>query len=571
MKKLGFLAISVMLFFSMANVFSIVEEKMETEPFKPGESVEEPTTAEEAGRLEERVDGSEEEVTEAEKRITANEQQIEDPNISTKERGEIAAQLGEDKKLVKTFNEAKGILDKSEVKKLLQEYKEQLAKVAERPLTPEDFQDSFQKATAARDATEINALRDWVDTGFDVESMKSKVDKAATPEDKLAAIDEMRLQTQQIRDQVEKELARAESEGVSDKYKASLDRLNDSLAQTREDLDGLSLGVDEQRIGFFTKLARGIRGWFDRTFDFHKESVSKRSVKDELDAIKKEKKALEPVTRLFSDVESYEGNIEGLMNVIDNMVEVGVMDSQQRYDSMEQRAQKLFDTIDTFKAKFTPEQEGAINDAYTRLQELTGVLLAKSKRYRGDNPTLFDSEFAAYTGELKGSEFQANQMYEALGLKPGDAPEKITAEAIDQAYEEVREAFQQGTPEWQAARNASTVLRDPVGKVTYDAFLKDWQKLQDMKIDPTKPKTNEIVDYLNSKGELSKLEISKDLRDRIFNEALPVLGETMTEVGMQRHEHISLFKRLDEYRTNLQESLSQAQKAVQQAPAGPPG
>ena len=568
MKKLGLLVLGVTLFFSVGEIFSV--EGKEAEPFKPGEPVTEPTTPEEAGRLEERVDRSEEEVTEAERRITDNEPKKDDPTLSTEQRATIERQLGEDKQLVETFNSAKGMLDKSEVQRLLQQYKEQLAQLTEKPLTPEDFQTSFQEATAGRDATEIDSLRDWVDTGFDFESMKGKVDKAALPEDKLAAIDEMRSQMQQIKDLVEKELARAEKEGVSDEYKASLDRLNDSLAQTREDLDGLSLGVDEQRIGFFTRLARGIRSWFDRTFDFHKESVLRRSVKDELDLIQKEKKALKPVVRLFSDVEEYERNVNGLTNVIDNMVEVGVMDSQQRYDSMEQHAQKLFDTIDTFKKQFTPEQEGAINDAYTRLQELIGVLLAKSKRYRGESPTLFDSEFAAYTGELKGSEFQANQMYETLGITPGDTPEKITAEQIDQAYEEIGRTME-GTPQAQAARNASVILRDSVGKVTYDAFLKDWQKLQDMKIDPTEPKTNEIVNYLNSKGELSKLEISKDLYDRIFNEALPTLGETMTEVGMQRHEYTSLFKQLGEYRTNLQESFSRAKSTSPQAPAGPPG
>jgi len=146
---------------------------------------------------------------------------------------------------------------------------------------------------------------------------------------------------------------------------------------------------------------------------------------------------------------------------------------------------------------------------------------------------------------------------------------------IEDAYKKQSITLSENSYEWQAARNAFTIVADRVGRATYDAFVKDYQALKKKGIDPNNPQTKSAKYWLNNLGELSKLEITKEENDRIFNEGFAILDEATVDVESKRTqegEPSPLFKQLSSSRKDLQDSLAKAQQAVQasQPVEGPP-
>jgi len=447
----------------------------------------------------------------------------------------------------------------------------------------------------AKAAQEINKVVEVFDTSFKLDDMNAEIAKAKGVDGKQKAIDDLRKNINYMDKMVDIELKEIKDKTVSEEYKAALQEFKSTILSKFEVLDEQAIALDSQRIGFFAGIAKGIKNWFDRNFDFHKTAAQKGSIDSELKIIQQNKKSIEPIARLFDDAQHLEENATGFSNLIDTMIDAGNMNTVaiNEKGGFQDHVDKSIKTIDDLEKKFTSDsdQKNQIQAAYDSLQKLTGDLLAKSKRYKDDSPTLYAKELIAYKNEFdskiatdppKVKAFGPNEVYESLGLTkktlgfdPQLQPEKITTKQIEDAYEVQRKTLGESSYEWQAARNASTIVRDPAGRATYDAFLKDYTALKKIGINQDEAKTTNAQDWLNTQGELSKLEITKQEYDRIFNEGFKILGESMVEVGTKRTQEGKqppLLKQLSSARKILQDALSRATQAAQtsQPSEGPP-
>jgi len=581
MKKL-FLFLIFVLFSNSA--LAVTEGFEGKEPSKVGEEIKEPTTPEEAKELENRYEEEKESAKQAEERLVENQKKLDDPTVTPQERSKLQEQIGKDTSVADSYKQMDKELGKPAVKELIKRFTEeiardyQLSEVALRNM-PREVKKAFQY----EDAFRVQDLAENFSRDFDSDALNKKVAEAKTVDQKLYAIEEGRVKVRLVREPLEKELEAIKKgeKTVSPEYQKSLDEFKERIDTKIEVLDAQSLALDAP--GFFERVTKGFKNWFDSIFDFHKDVAEKRSIDAELASIARNKKTIAPLAKFFDAAEAVENNANGLVKAIDGMVEVGRMNVDE-FSKILERATRISKSLEAIDKKFTPENEKQINEAYDSLQKLTGDLLAKSKRYKGEYATLFDSEMAAYTNEFDPTRigftpqekaFGPNEAYETLGLTkevlgfdPQENPDDVTPKQIEDAYEKVRKTYGENTYEWKAARNASTILRNPTGKLIYDAFVKDWTALKQKGFDPAESqKSSSAQEWLNTNGVLVKLEISKELHDKIFNQGLVVLGEVMSDIGSLRtqDEDIGspLRQQLSRARTSLQDALSRAQKAAQ--------
>jgi hypothetical protein len=154
------------------------------------------------------------------------------------------------------------------------------------------------------------------------------------------------------------------------------------------------------------------------------------------------------------------------------------------------------------------------------LQEFTGTLPNKKNRYKKDYPTLFEKLLRdEYEKEMvigSGNYYLPHQAYQALGLQYWATPKEV-----EDAYYKRRNSLENATTQierqkWQGARNASTILGGKEGKQTYDIFLDDFLILLRLGIDPYfKIKSKVLQNFLNTEGQLSRIEISAEVQDEI--------------------------------------------------------
>jgi len=146
-----------------------------------------------------------------------------------------------------------------------------------------------------------------------------------------------------------------------------------------------------------------------------------------------------------------------------------------------------------------------LNQLEQELQAFIGTLADKNHRYKDSYSTLFDAQLALYKQELSkvsNSVIAPHQAYKALDLLLWAMPEQISG-----AYN-----AQKG----QAARNASNILNLAEGKQTYDVFLDDFMILVRLGVDPyALPRSKTMQNFLNTQGQLARLEISKQIQNDI--------------------------------------------------------
>ncbi|MEX0940628.1 MAG: hypothetical protein WDZ41_04680 [Candidatus Babeliales bacterium] len=571
--------------FNLSGVVFAFERSIEVKPFEPKEEIKEPTSSLEAKNLAERLKETQEEARKTREQIDEAKSQLEQKeilNISEKEIEELQKQLEQNKKLAKAYEKKakaeQDILKKPEIKKLLKEYEEQLAEQEEPayevPLgeSLEEFEKSFQQGTQNKSAEQINLLRNGIETSVDIDVINESLNKTRNINEKYKIIDEKQEQLKEIKELVDGELQKVATDpSISQNYKIALHDLRTTITEKLEELNILNLQLDEQQLGFIARIARNLKDWFDRTFDFHKESVKKRSIEDELALMKEKQKDIEQVNRLYSDIQQLQNNAAGLVKTINLDIQQPAV-IKQSFNKHRNEANKVLKELNILEKKASA-YEPIIEDAYTDLQELTGHFQAKAERYKEkEYPTLFDKLFKKYQIELE-EEYAPDQVYQALGFDPGIDPKTISQEEILQASEQLQEAFR-GIVRGKAARNAGVLLRDSIARETYDTFLKDYRSLKQKGMDPSK--TNEAATrYLNQDGELSKLQISESLHNKIINEALPLLiGEALPDAGVLRAQNgkFPLIRVISQVQEALSNALENAQKTIQKIPQeGPPG
>lgn len=579
------------------NLHAVTEAKTEkVESFKPGEEVEKPKSAEEAYRLREKYRESEKEVEKARERIKVAETKSEDKKAA--ETSTEKQQLTNDKALVKTFDQAGKFLQDSNVQNMVRTYEGQLAsgfeptqqaKAVETSLTKnlQTQLSAVEKAGFTQDKlqafeSEMDRWNQDLNSAIDMGKITKQLDDIGGAENKLAVLTKPRKRASYARDYIKREMETIESlsktaspsEKVTlEKYKNALNKVNDMVTEKLEQLDTQAVAIDRGRLSFFTRAAKAFEDWFAKTFDFGKPTERKRSISDEVAAIKRNAPQVKPLARFIENVDRLESLASGLQKVIATTPEGAL--SPKTLEGLKNRAQKITDELsklETELGKRTPAEQKALGDVSENLQKLTADLLAKAKRYPDTFSTLFEKEMAYYNSDsiFGGTRFKANQAYEALGLKPG-----ATESQIEEAYAKSRNTLEEGSPEWMAARNASFLLRNRTSKATYDAFLRDYASLSQKGLDPNN--ITNVSRTILKNGEVSKLVISKKDFDAIINDAFPVLTEFMSSAGSYRAEIASetgmppLFKRISAVKKGLNDAIQKAEKTSSSGFGGLPG
>ena len=424
-----------------------------------------------------------------------------------------------------------------------------------------DYTQSLEIGGYSHDVAEkkvgyLNEIYSKIQEFFDDSVIDKELATKQTSQDKLDFLDTKRMILEDLLDITQQELNKlnkwAESHevpNVSKEYKRSLEDTISLITQKKAKLDVTRVSLELKNVSLFSRIVSAIKDWFDRTFEFHKTPWYKRSIDVEISNLKEIKQQVSRMQqgniRNFSDrVYDISDDIEALEN---QFKDYKAGKSSLDFDQFRENVAALQKQLEGFDIEEAQDAVDVFNTLYAEsLQPMLGDMSAKLRRYKGTEfATLFDQMADYYaSGSIFGNTaYKSEQAYQALftpevidklnaknpGLNLTRAmfdpvsfnPESISPELIDQAYKESHAIYTQQDPVWRAARNASFLLRNPVGRATYDSFLEDYKNLLAKNLlakgikDHYKNKTGTKNNFLNNKGALSKLQITEATKNQI--------------------------------------------------------
>lgn len=419
---------------------------------------------------------------------------------------------------------------------------------------------SFSDDDLAKKITYVTWLQTQVNNVFDDSAINDQLTSKKTTEDKLQFLDSKRMSLDSLLDIYRNELNTLEtwlkSAKVSDKaenYRKFLKNEISLIAQKKAILDAQSVSLELQNVSLFSRIVSAVKDWFDSMFDFHKTPWYKRSVDYEISKLSDVKQQIDKL-KFATRVSDIAGDIKDLET---QFQEYKAGKSPLDIDQFKKNVARFQTELNALKTSDIQNVRNAVdvfNTLYKEsLQPMTGDIAAKMRRYK--NPqyvTLFNQLADYYASEniFGGLSYRPEQAYQALftpeiianlNAKNPDLhltsamfdpltfnPDTISPELINQAYDESRTFYKQGTTAWQAARNAGFLLRNPVDKATYDAFLKDYKNLLSKGIkDPYKNRSPQDTLILNNEGAVSQLQIT----EATYNQLQDIAGDILITVA----------------------------------------
>lgn len=374
------------------------------------------------------------------------------------------------------------------------------------------------------------ALRDISNTSnFDQKMFIAELKKESDFDKKLMAVRERRLSLDLLRKQLETEQSKISDltttrENIA--YNRRLEDLKNKIINGMNEIDRQSLTIlmdkEKNQPGFFARLARSFKAWYDRTFAASKPPLAE-SIVQEIKAIKK---TIDPLLWLETSLENLQGRVAALSGRSDAIAKT---DDAQAKNNIKQEIDDLRQQISLVEKSFRPQDKELLDRARLQLQGFLGDLNAYISRYpdpkRG--ASLFDNQLYYYRDLFGGGSIE--DIYSFIGLKPGATAEEIIA--ADSLYSK---KFVKGTPEGDRARNAGYILRNAVSKETYDAFVKDFNALKSRGIDPLSAvKTQEQESYLSdpNRSNLARLQITEETNNELRQNVAFLVTESMSELG----------------------------------------
>jgi len=423
---------------------------------------------------------------------------------------------------------------------------------------------------------------------FDDSAINNQVAAKKTVQEKLGFLDAKRMALEDFTELVQRELdgfaARSTAHEVSDqakKYQRSLEEVVRFATGKKALFDMGRVLLEEQNINFFSRIVTAVKDWFNSTFEFHKKPWYKRSVDDEISKLRDINKQVGTLQK---------GNIGNFSDrVYDISRDVETLEHQFNdykdgkhsldLDQFSEDITKLQKGLESFDVKEAQSAVDVYNTLYSEsLQPMMGDISAKLRRYRDPKfVTLFDQMADYYSSDsiFGSTSYKPEQAYQALftpeiidrlttknsGLNLSRAmfdpltfnPETISPELIDKAYAESRTFYKEGTSAWRAARNASFLLRNPVDRVTYDAFLADYKTVLSQGVkNPYTGKTDKQNSYLNDNGALSKLQITQATQQQIVS----LWGDVLTTISQTKSYFDDIATNIDRLTTSKQKITS---------------
>jgi DNA repair exonuclease SbcCD ATPase subunit len=564
------------IFFYPMVVFSVLEKSREigkAEPFKPDEKIESATSHRELESQEERLKETKDvkDILEGERKSldeTIKEREKRLADIGEKpeykeEKERLSRYQEEDSKKIPDMDKKIEAYDKKikEAEALIETAKEKLTTIyqATRSKLEQDLRSKPENianiASIALDRRDLPALENALRIGADIDAVKEQVGKEEDIKEKLSIIDRTRKGIQATRDAIADELEdieRAEKEGakIDPNYKKGLENLENQINKRLKDLDKLSVDTDLGDKGFVKRAIDAATNWFNRYFRGDKSLEKKDAAEEELENINAILKELKPIASTIASIERLRSSSDELAKEIDQAMQSGNRDAKHYEELFDQANSYLKGIADLKASGLLDADQAKIDEAYNRLQEISGHLVAKMHRYKEGYNSLYE-KLADYYKSL-GFAGDPREVYAALGLKV-DAPLK---DIVEQSTKMERE-LQKGTEKYIRARNAGYLLRDPISKATLDTYLKDYDQIRRLGLHDPSQYTSRY------KGELAALEIDKKAFDTIRTEVFDTFQDAFVQAGTYRSEASeSLTNQLKTAGEVLRKKITEAQKFI---------
>ncbi|MEX0940629.1 MAG: hypothetical protein WDZ41_04685 [Candidatus Babeliales bacterium] len=446
--------------------------------------------------------------------LEKKEQLLQAQNLSAAEEKKIVTQIKSYKEIIEKYQKTEQFLKQPEIQSKIHEFTMRTSALQELENIEKEIFNPLRQALLVQDSVIVEGLFNEFKKRLMHENMSKELASLPSLNAKINYIKAMRIPLHTAQEIVIPYIELMKTEEFNSDFIKIVQKFNQYIDQQLAQLDQNTVNLYKKEIAPRTKVSPSFS--------------SKKQFAEFQQIVKKIKKEIAPSLKLIEELENLENKAE-----------------QGDNKSYIKRRLQIIQT------HFDKKKIEQLRDINNNLQKLTGNLLALTKRYKGKYPTLFDSQYEEYQAEFKGSDFNAFQAYQALGLDPKENPEHITQEQIDKAYELQRKQLKQTDKNWLAARNASTILRDQIGKQTYDAFLTDHFMLRKLGIDSINAKSKPVEQFLNTNSALAQLQITKDMHDRIL-QFYPEVNELFSKVGSALNIIETLPQQIENIETLLQ-------------------
>jgi len=468
--------------------------------------------------------------------------------------------------------------------KFIESAEEVAGKTVEESKTPLDqlrslFDEPVTSENIMKKISDFNQVRQrFAQEGVRLSDLKKELDDIQAQEKKLEALSARRKKLEDILSVVDKEIneVAGRTETTFKTYERMLKQFKDSVQAQREIIDQETLSVTEENIGWFSKMVNTVKNWFDKTFDFHKDAVRNRNVKIETEKLDSIKNDLTNFSKQAAPNSEFKRSVENILNDI-NDLQTNVIDAApDEYRSIRERANNLLTVVENALQEIENTQNyletlnnevlQEINDSITNKLTLR-IYTAEDKN---NFPTYFDKLYNIISKEVDKGGYEPNEVYQALftpevkkrlNLPEDFDPQTATREQINKAYEQFTQKVSEPLDDpGSAARNAANLLLNPVGRVTYDEFLSEYNWLQKNKIDPEGKKSDIVQNELNN-SDLAQLAISdKSVIDAIQEGLLTVNNLRATFIEPLKSNLGKLKTQIQSAKSNLNEIIDTASK-----------
>lgn len=341
---------------------------------------------------------------------------------------------------------------------------------------------------------------------------------------KLTLLNQKRSDFNDIYSAIVKELEAPKNQQIS--YKKELEHFKNILDKKRIALDeetiSASVEKEKKQRGFFARLARAFKVWYDHLFG--EKPPSPATISSQISELAPS----QDVINVFISINNFTEQLKRYNTQRDDAIKRG---DRKESENIKNNIQQLVDNIN--KNYPAVGQVNQLNEGYNRIVLLK--LSLEEYRLRSQNePTLFDT-IANHYAQLVGQD-AAPSLYAVI-----DVSERAS---IDTIKDKIKGRIGEIVAKKELNDNdtlflkASSIVSNPLLRETYDAFLKDYRFLERNNIPVFGKKTESTESYLKTKGALSNLAINKDEYDKNFapKEVQSILNNVQAQAG---EEYIS--------------------------------
>lgn len=447
------------------------------EPLKSGEKLEPIKNPKELRELQERLDVSQErgeKLLNAEKTLEKLQQKQSYRNLSTEETNELT----EVTKLLDNTVDNNFLQTYKQAQELLEQYKTAIAKLEDLPagvgvleFQSQKVNQDFVKAVETRDTTAINALNDIINN-INIENALTKERDYAK---QLDILTQNRFALENLKELTAQEIKLRQNDSNS-AYTSHLKDFHTTIVKQLAQLDVLNVQQINKNASYWKTIATKVTDAINAVLK--KINSVKTDFKEALVLIKNSFKAGIGAVRVQSvknDIGRAIENTQQFLNATETLI-------TEKKSSEIVKIQKegvltaLKESIDSFRNLLDTN----LGKAIETLQNLQLQLNGTANRYKGTHATLFEKIQSDLVNNMNaiGMHDQVDKIYEIIGLDASKRSE-LTQQSIETAVANAIEKAGTDLQQLNKISIAEKILKNPVERATYDAFLSDIALLKD--------------------------------------------------------------------------------------------